>query len=394
MCAASTSLVRRLTLLAVLLAACLAGKTATANDFRGQLGEAAKGIAQLLSSRGQDSIAVGQFTGPANFPATAGPGIAKVLGEELEKQGVRVATRAALGVRGQFSITEVDETELSLPENLAARRSGAEGKVVGIRITGTVEDSFGNAVTDFSFDRVVGDEQDVVELAGLSVPLPLGAEDPAARDNAIRDALNNPRVHIAGGRVSASTDDPYGIEIVVDEAPRAATAEDGLAFVGLARGESYGVRLYNDSPYDAAVELSIDGLNMFAFSEMRHTRGPRQGEPLYSRVIVPAGKSAIVVGWHRTNRASDRFLITKYAESAAASLGQTAQVGTITATFSAAWDRDGEAPEDEPRVYYTVAEAEDGTGFGERVETDLQEVQREIGVVRSSISVRYLKGAE
>jgi hypothetical protein len=87
-------------------------------------------------------------------------------------------------------------------------------------------------------------------------------------------------------------------------------------------------------------------------------------------------------------------LITAYAESAAASLGQTAQVGTITATFSAAWDRDADPPEDEPRAVAMIVESDDGTGFGERVETDLVEVTREIGVVRSSISVRYLKGAE
>ena len=53
-----------------------------------------------------------------------------------------------------------------------------------------------------------------------------------------------------------------------DFRPRAASKdEDGFAFLKINRDEIYAVKLINDSPHDAAVTLTIDGLSVFAFSE-------------------------------------------------------------------------------------------------------------------------------
>src|SRR5438105_1355863 len=85
------------------LAALLAG-TASARataDLRSELADVAKNIKQLLDGRNEDSIAVGQFTGPPNFPTSAGPGITQVLTEELQKVGIQVKQRANLGIKGE-----------------------------------------------------------------------------------------------------------------------------------------------------------------------------------------------------------------------------------------------------------------------------------------------------
>ena len=57
--------------------------------------------------------------------------------------------------------------------------------------------------------------------------------------------------------------------------------KDGLAFFKINRGEVYAVKVANRADHDVAVNLAIDGLGMFAFSENRN----------YEVVIVPLGAS-------------------------------------------------------------------------------------------------------
>lgn len=164
--------------------------------------------------------------------------------------------------------------------------------------------------------------------------------------------------------------------------------------MAIRRNEVYQVRLINDSEQEVAVQLSIDGLSMFAFSELRHKAGPKKSEPLYTVVIVPAkaiGKpgEAIIPGWHRTNEQTDSFQVTAYAQSAAATLRHPANIGTITATFQMAWREDHAAPSDEPGK--RRGGTGDATGFGPRVDVMYKEVRRNLGVIRDSISVRYTK---
>jgi hypothetical protein len=166
-------------------------------------------------------------------------------------------------------------------------------------------------------------------------------------------------------------------------AARPAIDQEGLAFVKLSRGENYAVRLINNSPHDAAVDLKIDGLSMFAFSENKN----------YRVMIVPAGKSHVASGWHRTNQLADAFQVMEYSKSEAAKLvGPSTADGTITATFAAAWQAGAKAPDDEPVA--TGSRSVDGTGRGEEHGTTYQEVRREVGVVRSAISVRYSESVD
>ena len=50
----------------------------------------------------------------------------------------------------------------------------------------------------------------------------------------------------------------------------AARLVEGLPFVEISRDEIYEIRLINNSPLEAAVQITIDGLSTFAFSEVRH----------------------------------------------------------------------------------------------------------------------------
>src|SRR5262249_45222959 len=147
------------------------------------------------------------------------------------------------------------------------------------------------------------------------------------------------------------------------------TSEGGMAFVHIRRGEAYRLRLINNSPYEAAVTVSIDGVDLYAFFDEKN---PETGQPRYSRVIVSPRSSTEVKGWRRTMKSSDALVVGKYARSGAAEWGiETSDVGVITACFHASWPTRGRPPADEPRppaakkmMMKEKAEADDGDGGG------------------------------
>jgi hypothetical protein len=125
---------------------------------------------------------------------------------------------------------------------------------------------------------------------------------------------------------------------------------------------------------------------------VRQAAGPRQGGPKYTNYIVPAGKALTVPGWHVTNQRSDKFKVTAFADSAVAkemAKANEAAIGTVTASFAAAWPVSAEPPPDEPAVKKGVGG--DATGRGPPTEFKVQEVEMTVGALRASVSVRYTK---
>src|SRR5262249_22455970 len=154
---------------------------------------------------------------------------------------------------------------------------------------------------------------------------------------------------------------PFAIEVLVKAPdgklqPGVPKEEEGLAFVPIKRGEVYGVRLINNADHAAAVTLTIDGLNLFTFSDVKN---PKTGLPKYTVVVVEAKKTATIRGWHRTNEVSEESLVTEYAKSAAAQIQSTGKIGVITAVFAAAWPKDAGPPADEPKNAHDHARSGD-----------------------------------
>jgi hypothetical protein len=343
------------------------------DELRRELAGAARDIAKVLRQRGETGLAVGQFSGPASFPASGGPGIALILAEELQKQGITVKPRARLGVRGQYHAAET-----TAPEDPRV-------KLLAVRVKGTVEDAFNNVVEGSAFERTVRGEAAVVELLGAPAELSARAT-PEARARKLRQSLDEPHTALAGKRIAAAPGSPYAVEILVEGKPRAARDDDGLAFIDLDRATPFAVRLINDSDREAAVRLTVDGLSVFAFTEHRQEKGPGKGEPLYSVLLVPAKGSLTVRGWHRTNESSELFAAGAYGRKAEGLLKQKEKVGTITAAFAAAWPEDALPPADEA----PAARGSDYlTGSSPGSQTSYSAVRRKMGVIRSAVSVRY-----
>src|SRR5258707_590548 len=76
---------------------------ARADDpLRTELAAVAKGIAEAVKGLGHESVAVGDFTGPAQLAASGGPVITKTLAEEIAKNGLSVKRVAPIGIKGEF----------------------------------------------------------------------------------------------------------------------------------------------------------------------------------------------------------------------------------------------------------------------------------------------------
>jgi hypothetical protein len=357
-------------------------------ELRVAMREFAAHVKKLLDGEKETSI-VAKFTGPTTFPATGDPGIVQILSEELRDVGISLKDRAKFGISGKYKLTEV------LADNDDDKRLGI--KFLAIELDATVVDQFENPVANLPFKRTIRGEATILPLLGLPVGLPPNGT-PRDRDKEIRGGLAKPQTHVQNTIIRSKAESLYGIEIIVNKKPRGAENKEGLAYVPIQRGETYAVRIINDSPLEAAVQLRIDGISMFAFSELRQPdkledgkKNPLKGEPLYRVFLIPAkSRTEIIHGWHVNNKKTNEFLVTEYAKSAAAVLNTQAKIGTITATFQAAWPEGKDAPKDE-RGGTRSPGSGDATGFGSGIDVPLEQVYRNLGVIRDSVSVRYVR---
>lgn len=359
----------------ILIAAAIlaAPQTASASTLHTAVGDVCTKLCKYLKSKGETQIAIGQFVGPPQIAATSGPGIVNVFHEHFKSNGIAVVKRANIGLKGEYSLAKMPN----------------DG--VGVKIRGSLVDPFGDVLTDFTFDadtpgyveEVIDTHEDVASLLGTT--LELYPEDREIdRNKDFRKQILHPKFYVDGHKCGVSEKSPYRIEVLVHGHPTPVNVADGLGFVKLHKGDIYSVKIYNHSQYDAAVRLSVDGLNVFTFSELRKP----DKSPKYKFYIVPAHKVIELKGWHRNNHKVDSFQVTSYADSAAATIHHTHDIGTITAVFSAAWPKGGKRPHDEG---FTAKGGPNATGFGPPVTQVVKEVQRDVGQMRASISLRYSK---
>lgn len=351
----------------MLAVAVSAGRAEATEKLRKELTVIATGLSKALKGMEETSVAMGTFKGPSTLPTSSGPLFTKLLREELEKQQIGVNTSSKYMVKGEY-MDVIDARTNKLAVQL-------KGELVDKSSLNTV----------LTFNRgAIESETTLASLFGITTELALNTT-PEKRDETLQKSLDNPKVFFNGTLVSASKSSPYAVEMLIKGPqgylPRPTVEDEGLAFCKIAREELYGMRVYNNSPFDAAVTITVDGLSVFAFSENRN----------YTHYIVPAGGKADILGWHRSNRISDSFRVVSYAQSEVAkALPSSASVGTITAVFAAAWDANGSPPPDETARAKGAAVA-DATGRGPAVALKFTEVVKDVGVARSAVSIRYTK---
>ena len=333
-------------------------------------------VVKYFKAEGEPSIIVGPFTGPPG--TSAGPRIVKQLKDKITGK-LEVVEANACGVSGKYKGTK-DE---------------ASGKFV-IIVSAEVCDRLGEQTRRLT-KRIITSEEEGLTLMGATAALPLktaasGASTPTAagstplqeaRADAIVESVNNPQVEVSGAIIKADDESPYGLEVLVMTpkgfVPLPVTAEDGVAHVDVKPGQSYAVRLINNSPEPAGVALTIDGINVLAFSQNYKEIG---------KWVLPAKSRGLIEGWHDVGPRFLSFVVTEYGKSAAAKLCSVDNVGTITAIFTSAFTKT--PPKDEP-LEESLDRDQSATGIGPPVERKVRTLPTSFGAVRAAVSVRYTK---
>ena len=117
----------------------------------------------------------------------------------------------------------------------------------------------------------------------------------------------------------------FSVEVLVDGRPVPEYATRGRQYVEALENAEYELRIHNPLGTRVAVALSVDGLNTI---DARHT----SAWDAHKWVIEPYG-TIFVRGWQMSSENARRFYFTTERDSYGAKLGQTANLGVISAVF-------------------------------------------------------------
>lgn len=348
-------------------------------------------VKKYLDQQGKNKVRIGQFTGrgPEALRASAQPLLKEAILLSLRKQKIEIVDA---GVSFELS-----GTYQAIEDALTGRQA--------VILSVTLDDLQGNeiklqGIANGKADRyLVENVPDVAKVLGINSYVPPGrTEKEQIKD--IKRNVDHPECNFDGTRILAAKGAPFAIEILTaperkgkrganDYKVQSPTDQKGLAFVPIKRGEVYAVRMYNLSEYEVAVDLRIDGLSMYYFSEKRD----KNNLPAYKYVIVGPNKSVEIRGWFVSLNDSDEFVVVPVKDSVIAKVtgGNPAEIGTITALFHRAWDRKQGRPNDEPANPSEYSLSADATGRGQRFQERYVEVDYAVGTHRGSVSVRYSK---
>jgi hypothetical protein len=117
----------------------------------------------------------------------------------------------------------------------------------------------------------------------------------------------------------------FQLEVVVNGRPLTEYYARGRTYIEALQGAEYELRVRNDSPDRVAVALSVDGLNTI---DARHTSAWNA-----SKWVVEPYQTITISGWQMSSERARRFYFTNERDSYGAKLGQTANLGVISAVF-------------------------------------------------------------
>lgn len=224
---------------------------------------------------------------------------------------------------------------------------------------------------------------EAVELPGLELPwdadlLALCGQSYAADEQrglrpALRDVVSAAR---AAERRPPAVMEPAGafsLRLLVDGREREPAQRGREAVSRVREGESYTIRLANDSAERVGVALFIDGLN---------TIGQRRELPSVGlKWILEPGESIDVEGWQLGDQRRE-FRVVDASRSVAGGLGLTDELGLISASFFAA--DDSGVPAEERRGLQV------GTGEGQSASSPVTRVDfRAAPVPAATLALRY-----
>jgi hypothetical protein len=332
-----------------LLEALVRGRTEPETDR--VLTDLARQIAAAAAQRKIPQVHVKPLQGPSGAGVSYGLRLASLL-RDPAVGGLQVDSGAKTGVQGEYSLSKAEPRRFTVK----ARLVDADGEEIQAFQAGAPVD---------------GSQPEVLIALGATVPGP----PPKPDANAPTPVPSPP-----GPRTIARADprSPFGIEIRIDGRPQSLAPGDGRAVLKLPEKTSYTIRLVNDSDFEAAVLLYLDGLTAFHFAEDRRLESA-------AYLIIRPKSSTELKGWYRNAQAVDAFTVVRGNGPVGAGVPAGAgEGGSITAFFYAAWPRNGTPPADES------SRGDAHTEPGLALEQQSAVIERQIGTKRRAVvTVHY-----
>ena len=161
----------------------------------------------------------------------------------------------------------------------------------------------------------------------------------------------------------------FQVEVLVNGQPLAEYYARDRTYVEALRGAEYELRLRNPSPDRVAVALSVDGLNTI---DARHTSAWNA-----SKWVIEPYQTITISGWQMSSERARHFYFTNERDSYGAKLGQTENLGVISAVFFRERHRVIVPPP------YPITRDKDDSGMSARAQNAPREEQAATGIGRN-----------
>ena len=181
------------------------------------------------------------------------------------------------------------------------------------------------------------------------------------------------------------------MDILVNGVPQRHYVHKGRSYVEALKGKEYAIRLRNPYPVRVAVALAVDGLNTI---DARHTTAADA-----RKWVIDPHQTLTISGWQVNSAEARRFEFTTEARSYGKALGQTANLGVISAVFFKERapvmvresSKERSAPADATAsARNPAAEEYAATGMGQRTNHAVTQVWLDLESVPSdTVNVRY-----
>jgi len=193
-------------------------------------------------------------------------------------------------------------------------------------------------------------------------------------------------------------DPNFDLEVLVNGRPLTEYYARGRTYIEALQGAEYELRVRNNSADRVAVALSVDGLNTI---DARHTSAWNA-----SKWVIEPYQTITISGWQMSSERARRFYFTNERDSYGAKLGQTANLGVISAVFfrersrpvpitppyPITRDKSGSSGESSARAQSAPRPDDDyaATGIGRNVRNDVRWVDMDLeSRAAGEVTVRY-----
>jgi hypothetical protein len=348
------------------------------------VGEIARAVADVVKAQNTRELVVGLFNDNGDPNHAFGAGLRNLLINQLRAEGLTPGANADIRFFGSYEVGPA-EIEGSIKAFPVAK--------VAFKVVRRNGKALLDSDKDLPLDRQprVTDAGDLARMSGQTGFTPPTANAAERFKTFFESEKGDPNLFERQGARIRPKGAPYAVEMLVAKftgdqkpdpkafRPRNADVRDGRPFIAVQPGEVLAVRLINESDHEVAVNVTIDGLNLFALRDDKNDKS--------QYVVLSAHSASDVLGWYRNDKLSSVFQVADLPEHPDAKLLKNpALIGAFTLTFAASWERDSQKPKDEPATNQATEIVP-----GADIDAGYVPVKRFIGAVRASVTVRYDK---